>query len=129
MIYTCNFSNWKSIPGNIYPICIDREVPNKWSGGMYPDLYQTNQLLFESKRFSLNREIWDDIYRKEVLDKLVPWQVVEDFYNLFEHEEYDGCVLLTYVCQEARCHRHLVREWLINAGIDCVECTGSRISK
>jgi len=36
-------------------------------------------------------------------------------------KRYDGCILLCYEKANDFCHRHLVREWLTKAGIDCKE--------
>jgi hypothetical protein len=114
MIFTCNFANWKKIPGNIAPISIARIPPKNWDGFEYPPLWPTSSMLKSYKDGTLTNESYKKFYDSLVLSNLKPYIVVQDLYNMLD-KQYDGLVLLCYESSDKFCHRHLVREWLIES--------------
>jgi uncharacterized protein YeaO (DUF488 family) len=59
-------------------------------------------------------------FNDEVLANLSPHQVVSDFHYLSKGKDV---VMLCYEKSDDFCHRHLVAEWLTNAGYPVEEMT------
>lgn len=76
-----------------------------WQGAKYPPLYPTWDLINLEDEEEYRRR-----YRKEVLDKLDPWEVYNDLGEdaiLLCHES-----IAKIESGEQFCHRHMVAEWL-----------------
>ena len=108
-LYTSSFSNKGT---NVRGISIARGVPGWFIGLSYHPLNPTISLLEEYKRNQISWEDYQYVYQRDVLRELDPWRVA---YILG-----DEAILL---CWETSgfCHRHLVADWMRNAGIDIEE--------
>ena len=66
-------------------------------------------------------------FKSEILAKLDPNEVNEDLLELFklyydkENRNYNKIILLCYESPDNFCHRHLVANWLRDAGFDISE--------
>lgn len=112
MIYTSYFANVKNLPQNIVPISICGKAPEGWEGLQY------KKLAPKWSFFSVWKETHDnDYYIKNfnelVLDMLNPSNVINELHTLANSE--DIC-LICYETPEKFCHRHLVANWLSEAG-------------
>lgn len=115
-IYTSYFAKTKRIPDTYALISIALYPPKGWDGLSYPKLAPTQKLLYEYRQ-NLNEEKYSDDYEK-MLSKLKPMDVVADLKNLAGDKEI---VLLCYEKPSDFCHRHLVADWLWNAGYSIEE--------
>lgn len=108
MVYTTYFAKIKTLPKNIQPISIALWPPRGWVGVSYPKLAPTKSILLQYKQ-NPSQKIYAERYRKEVLDKLDPQEVVREL------KELAGGQDVALVCFERSgqfCHRNLVRTWL-----------------
>ena len=91
-----------------------------WTGEKYLALAPPSTLIAWWKNHghtpdTCEKECWGafrKMYYKEVLDKLDVHTVAK---------ELDGKILLCFEKTRDKCHRHIVAEWLRNAGYDCRE--------
>lgn len=77
MVYTTYFAKIKTLPKNIQPISIALWPPRSWVGISYPKLAPTKSILLQYKQ-NPSQKIYAERYRKEVLDKLDPQEVVRE---------------------------------------------------
>ena len=67
--------------------------------------------------YTQNFDVYEKIY-DEVLNKLDPHRVVEHLYEISRGKDV---ALVCYEAPDKFCHRHLVADWLTNAGYKCEE--------
>lgn len=119
-IYTSYFARIKKLPANIIPISIALFIPKSINLPSISDLYPTKEILQQwkndnnSKRYALK-------YKKDVLNKLNPDDIVEKIRNIVSCYNGDSAVLVCYEKSSDFCHRHLVAEWLTSNGYTCRE--------
>lgn len=109
MIYTSNFSGKKIGTA----IGIARYAPKNFIGPSYKRLAPYQWMLKES--------VSEDEYKKafkKILAELNPHQVVEDLYKYAPGKDI---TLLCYEKPGEFCHRHMVAEWLVEAGYEVEE--------
>lgn len=95
-------------------ISIARVVPF-WKGDRYRELMPSAELIRDYKDGLINEEQYTIRYKQEVLSKLDPKLV-----GLL----LEGRILLCYEKTGSFCHRHIVAEWLREAGFEVKELKG-----
>ena len=121
MIYTTYFAKLKKLPKDIIPIAICAKPPKGYGGPVYMPL-APKYYFFAKYKINGDQEEFTENYIGQVLNKLNPVSVVTNLY-------YQACLApnscdIALVCFEKSsdfCHRHLVAEWLRNAGYECEE--------
>ena len=106
VIYTSYFGHLRKLgAANITPIGIAIWKPKFYNGA---SLYNLAPL-----KFMLNDKLtWDeynDLYRKEVLAKQKPYEVMK---MINHHSQGRDVALLCYEKPGEPCHRHLAAQWL-----------------
>jgi len=95
-------------------VSIAWRTPGFYKGPSYSKLAPPRDLVLAYKEGTLPEEVYEAIYRGEVLSKLTPGIIAADL--------LDGTVLLCWE-RAGFCHRHIVARWLQENGIDCAEVT------
>ena len=89
------------------------KTPIWFTGGTYKKLAPPYELLQQYKENN-NSEFYIQYYKKNVLQRLNPSQVVDELTS-------NGPVVLLCYEKDDFCHRHLVSEWLNENGFVCRE--------
>lgn len=116
MIYTSYFSRLADVPN---PISISLFRP-KWlkkieeCEKLMPPIW----LLNSYKNGKTSWACYDQIYRRVVLAKLDPAELVKELTPLGSSQDF---TLLCYEAPDKFCHRQIVAEWLREAGFPCEE--------
>ncbi len=113
MLYTSYFGNIKKLPEGYTIISISRMCPKGIKMKMYGKLAPSAELLSDYKSGLVSWEQYVERYKKETLSKLNPTEVAKEL--------GDNVILLCYEKADDNCHRHIVSEWLRNAGININE--------
>ena len=108
------------------PVAICGWSPQFYNGLKYTKLAPKKDWFFkwkdakESGQYSEEEsiQIYKELYYKTVLDLLEPHQVYQELCNIYNTEDV---TLLCYEKSGDFCHRHLVAEWLNNAGYNVTE--------
>lgn len=115
MIYTSYFAKYK---GN-YGVAITNHRPTFWKGNVYLELGPPDKLLQWWKSLSKEKQqleeyqrLYIEEFKRSTLDKLDVNTVAK---------QLDNMVLLCYENPKGFCHRHIVAEWLNEAGYECEE--------
>ena len=124
MIYTTYFAKLKKLPDNIIPIAICAKPPSGYTGPIYRPLAPKYDF-FAKYKINGDKEEFTENYIGQVLNQLNPVSVVTNLY-------YQACLApntcdIALVCFEKStdfCHRHLVADWLREAGYECEEWEG-----
>lgn len=116
MIYTSYFAKIRDVPN---PISISLFKPEwlprvKECEKLMPPVW----LLQSYKKGATSWGCYDQIFRRVVLSKLDPAKLVEELTPLGSSQDF---TLLCYEASGKNCHRHIVSDWLRNAGIPCEE--------
>lgn len=119
MIYTTYFAKLKKLPDSIVPIAICKWIPE----GLRTSCYHYQELaphtdFFLDYKHTGDTEQFVTCYKEKVLAKLDPHHTVQAL------TKWVGDKDIAFVCYEKPtdfCHRHLVANWLRNAGYDCEE--------
>lgn len=117
MIYTTYFAKLKSLPENIVPISICGKAPTGYKGLQYKVLAPKYDFFMEWKK-NHDNDFYIQSYKEQVLSRLSPKDVVAMLYHM------SGGSDIALVCYEKPsdfCHRHLVAEWMSEAGIPVEE--------
>ena len=127
MIYTSYFGNIKKLKlknPQLVLVSIAGKTPEWFDGKKLPELmpkyvwwkeWHDKYLDDES---GIGEEFYRNRYNDTVLSKLDPRSIK---YKLRCISDGKDVCLLCYETPDAFCHRHLVAEWLRDAGISCVE--------
>ena len=110
--FTTFYSNVKNLPGEIVPISIAGKCPDGWSGLEFKVLAPKKAFFMEWKRNGDNG-FYIQHFHDEVLSRLDPDAVWNRLLELSGGRPFALC------CYEKPgdfCHRHLVSEWLREAG-------------
>ena len=121
MIYTTYFAKLKKLPDNVLPVAICAKPPAGYNGPIYRALAPKYDF-FAKYKINGDQEEFIENYIGQVLNQLNPARVVAELYYQVEAASCEGDIAL--VCFEKSsdfCHRHLVADWLRNAGYDCKE--------
>lgn len=116
MIYTSYFARIKEVPN---PISIALFKP-KWLQNVreYEKIMPPIWLLNSYKKGATSAECYEATFRRVVLDKLDPAQVVAELTPLGSVQDF---TLLCYEKSGDFCHRHVVSKWFRENGIPCEE--------
>ena len=135
MIYTSYFAKFKKLPENMIPISICGKAPTGYTGLQYKKLAPKYKFFMEWKE-NHDNEFYITNFKKQVLDSLTINGVLNDLYDLLSPEQKEKLnkeenwnnkdthiVLLCYEKPSDFCHRHLVADWMTEAGIHVEEYT------
>lgn len=117
VIYTSYFARASKLPQNIIPISISRFPPKGYHGYKYSKLAPTESILREWKNGGTEEKYISD-YRNDVLSKLDPVVLCANLEKAFPGKDV---ALLCYEKSGDFCHRNLVRDWFLAAGIEAKE--------
>ena len=118
MIYTSYFAKIKDLPENIVPISISAKPPRGYTGLQFKKLAPTYNILMEWKKTG-DTEAYIEEYDDVILCCFKPHKIVAELMAMIPEDK--EIALVCFEKSEDFCHRHLVAEWLRNAGYDCVE--------
>lgn len=125
-IYTTYFAKLKKLPSYIVPIPISNSIPgisrenttySSLSANKYKKLVPPWYVV-KAYQENKDKEQYTEDYKRLVLSQLTPDDVVKYFKNI---AGYNDVALVCYEKSGEFCHRHIVAEWLTNAGYDVVE--------
>lgn len=109
---TSYFANVKNMY-NENLVSIAMKTPEGFRGRIYEPLAPKYDWWIEWKKRGLSEEWYREKYYETVLDKLNPA-------NIYRQLGEDA-ILCCYESPEKFCHRHIVAEWLENAGYEVEE--------
>lgn len=135
MIYTSYYDNVKNLPDNIIAVGISGWIPDDFTGIAYKKLAPKYKFFMEWKEnkdnnfyiFHFNEEVLKELDAKKVLDditKKLPVHIIEYLNKNHETIANSKKYSIAFICYEKPdefCHRHLVANWFIENGINCVE--------
>ena len=125
-IYTTYFAKLKKLPNDIVAVPISNSIPgvtrenesqSDLANRKYKKLVPPWYVVKAYKENGDEQQYIAD-YKKLVLDNLEPHEVVKCLKNIVG---YNDVALVCYEKSGDFCHRHLVAEWLRNAGYDVEE--------
>lgn len=111
-IWTTYYHNVQYIKEGMSPIAISRTVPDFYEGRRLFELAPTRGL-FSIGKSSNDKTEYIQGYKDIILAKLDPHVIA----NVIGHNG----VIMCYEARDKFCHRHLVAEWLSEAGYDVSE--------
>lgn len=117
-IYTTYFANVRNLPSDIIPISISGKAPSWWTGLEYKKL-APKYSFFSVWKETQDNEYYTQRFYEEVLAKLSPTQVINDFITMLP--QGTSVALVCYEAPSKFCHRHLVADWLNANGINTKE--------
>jgi len=118
MILTSYFANWRKFPGNRKTISISRITPSWFKPDIEAkELAPSLKLLNDYKKGVVSDREYEEIYYKETLSKLDPFEI---------YDKYKDGVFLCYESSEDFCHRQLVSKWLSQNSLPVKELEGKR---
>lgn len=125
MIYTSYFEKIKQLEKNdIIPISICGKAPEWYKGLQYKKLAPKYGFFMEWKK-NHDNDYYIEHFQKEVLDRLVACEVMEDLFSLKSlQDKGKDIALICYEKPSDFCHRHLVADWLNENGFKCDEWKG-----
>lgn len=112
VIYTTYFSNVKKLPAGLNPISIAVVTPSGFPGRNFPQLMPQGKLLSQIMSNEITLEEYAIKYNEQ-LARLDPHNIVRQL--------WENPVLVCYEGIGDFCHRHLVADWLCNAGYQVIE--------
>lgn len=113
MIYTSYFDNLKNLPKDITPIAICGRSPDCYKGLEYKKL-APKLGFFQVWEKTHNNYYYVESFNELVLKPLSPKIVYEQLITLSKGN--NNIALICYETPEKFCHRHLVRNWFMEAG-------------
>lgn len=117
MIYTSYYAVMRKIPEHVIPVSISKGIPSWYIGKSYNRLAP----LWETVKRYKDGGSWENYieeYYRTILNKLDPHDVFKELMNMSNDH---SVVLLCYEKSCDNCHRHLVADWFMKAGIACEE--------
>lgn len=110
-LYTNYFSAYrKEIPKDILFLSIARTQPKSFRFKTFDKFFPPVQLLWDYKDGRITWETYEKEYKTQVLDTLVPSEIVAELVELAGDSK--RVCLLCWEKSEEHCHRRLVMEWL-----------------
>lgn len=119
MIYTCYFAKMKSLPNSVVTISICGKAPEWYHGHQYKKLAPKYEF-FKKWQETHDNEYYIRCFKEQVLSGLDPKEVVSELISLAGTEDI---ALICYEKPGDFCHRHLVAQWLKEAGYAVEEYT------
>lgn len=120
MIYTSYFAVISRLPDYIEPVSIARWSPSWYRGKTFQKLAPPRDI-FDKYERDKNEADYIQAYRKRVLSRLYPDNVIRELHTLTDKL---NIALICYEKPDDFCHRHLVADWLNEHGIECLEWKG-----
>ena len=121
MIYTSYFGKLKSLPKNIVPVAICGGLPEWYHGAWYKKLAPT-WMIWKNWNETHDEVKYRETYFPTVLAKLNQDTVIEELNEFIRNYPLGTEIaLICYEKPEDFCHRHLVAEWLQEAGYQVQE--------
>ena len=121
MIYTSYFGKLKSLPKNIVPVAICGSLPEWYHGAWYKKLAPTWKI-WKHWNETHDKIRYRETYFPVVLAKLNQDTVVQELNEFIRNYPLGTEIaLICYEKPEDFCHRHLVAEWLQEAGYQVQE--------
>lgn len=117
MIYTSYFANLRKLPEAIVPIAICGKSPAWYNGIQYKKLAPKYEFFIEWK-MTKDNDYYIRCFNEQVLSRLEPETVIAELSALAKGRDF---ALICYEKPDDFCHRHLVAEWLNNAGYNVCE--------
>lgn len=117
MLYTTYFAKLRALPENIIPVSICGKAPSWYAGRQYNKLAPKYGFFSEWKKTHDNN-YYIRCFNEQVLSLLDPQQVVDELKALAGSEDI---ALVCYERPSDFCHRHLVANWLTQAGFPTKE--------
>lgn len=117
-IFTGYFAKAKNYPDTITQVSIAQYAPKEYRGYEYKELAPSEKILHDYKK-TRNVAMYISSFNQQVLSKKTADDVVADLIMLTHNAK--KIVLLCYEKSENFCHRHIVAEWLTQAGYPVVE--------
>lgn len=130
MIYTSYFKNPVVLPPKTtLTLAITAYTPEWWSGATYTKVAPPKELVLYYKGAKSRKDIDDsklqayyiDYYNKHVLNNLNAKDVARELQAMAGMLGKQDIVLLCFEKSSDFCHRHVLRDWLNNNGIQCEE--------
>ena len=112
-IYTTYFDRVGNLPKDIRPISIALKSPKCWRGKEYRKLAPKDSFFYEWKK-SRDNDYYIKHFNREVLSVLNADVVIKELLELAQGKE--KIALVCYEQPEDFCHRHLVADFLRQAG-------------
>lgn len=122
-IYTSYFANLKNLPKNILPISICGSAP-QWYDGLQFKRLAPKYWFFKQWKENKDNNYYISCFNKHVLSQITPQEAYQRFVDVInagiirENKEYDAVALICYEKPGEFCHRHLVADWLKDAGYE-----------
>lgn len=117
MIYTSYFAKLKKLPSDIVPISICGKAPVWYQGIQYKKLAPKYNF-FKEWQETKDNDYYIHCFNEQVLSFLNPVTVVKELCNLSKGKDI---ALICYEKPGDFCHRHLVADWLRQAGFSIEE--------
>lgn len=119
MIYTTYFAKLKKLPENVVPVAICRYIPEglRLSCYRYFELAPNSSTPLDYKRTG-DAEKFTKEYKEQILANIDLYGLINNLTRLASDKD------IAFVCYEKPtnfCHRHLVADWLREAGYECIE--------
>ena len=117
-IYTSYFAKLNQLPQDVVPVAICGKSPEWYKGLEYKVLAPKWWFYNEYKNGRMSSDEYTHYFHKEVLSRIDPKKIVD---AILEKTEGKTPALICYEKVGDFCHRHLVADWLNEAGFDCTE--------
>ena len=117
MIHTSYYARLKDVPSGVVPVAVSCVVPEWYTGLTYQAIAPSSNLVRWYKEGKYSEEDFTKGY-KQKLKAIDQDEFVEKLIDLTGSEDI---VLLCYEKSYDFCHRHIIAEWLNDAGYECEE--------
>ncbi len=117
MMYTTYFARLRSLPADIVPISIAGKAPDWYHGLEYKRL-APKYGFFQKWKETHDNQYYIDCFNAQVLAPINPQSVYQELTKL---AQTDNFALVCYEKPTDFCHRHIVADWLREAGYQIEE--------
>lgn len=132
MIYTSYFAQLRNLPENVIPISICAKAPEWYKGLQYKKLAPKFDFFMKWKENHdndyyikcFNEQVLNNLDKNKVLIDLqlmLPYEIRENMDDVIWNSKNHHIALICYEKPSDFCHRHLVSQWLRDAGLMCNE--------
>ena len=123
MIVTTYFANLNKLPSTFVPISICGKAPDWYTGLQYKKL-APKYVFFQQWKQNHDNDYYIRCFNEQVLSKLNQDEVIRELNQLTGSSVPVDIALVCYEKPGDFCHRHLVADWLNDAGYTVEEWTG-----
>lgn len=128
MIYTSYFAQLRNLPENVIPISICAKAPEWYKGLQYKKLAPKFDFFMKWKENHdndyyikcFNEQVLNNLDKNKVLIDLqlmLPYEIRENMDDVIWNSKNHHIALICYEKPSDFCHRHLVSQWLRDAGL------------